>query len=460
MAWEYVEDNGYNVGPELYLDWYDDDLEFIAIGGSTSHDAGAGGSGLQVAGVGGYSIEEAQMQDKSRAKRKKAIFDAYDTDELDSLKGDENDGEIVQLPVFNEAVEKLQNKLATREWVASKLVPRVRLQPSMTGDEAYDYLMHLYRVKVGDTMIYRALCIAHKTCQGSEKEQYTKLRDYCNELLKSNPGSSVGLNVAPVSHHFQRMPLIGLDGCFLKEYFGGQLLSAVAQDANNAFYVIAYAIVDVENTENWRWFLINLVDDLGNPVLNGFSFMSDMQNGLDAALKEICPGVPHRFCARHIWANFNKNWPATKQQFQLRMDHLKTISPEGWLWLSKLPPGRWTKSAFDTYSKNDSLTNNMCEQFNSEIMKVRSKPIITMVEGIRMYIMKKMTMSKLQMAKYKGEASASQAISLPVPVPDSLFYKEDLQSIPLQVNSFILNFILGYVFVDLTRIVLLIEVVI
>ncbi|XP_031392056.1 uncharacterized protein LOC116204115 [Punica granatum] len=550
MAWEFVEDNGYNAGPELYLDWYDDDPKFIATGGSTSHDAGAGGFGLQVAGVGGYSIEEAQMQDKSKAKRKRqntktrfkqrtteererlfveqerifaeqeinvvvedlAISDAYDTDELESLKGNENDGEIVQLPVFNEAVEfehitielgmefpnlkvfrnavrdynisrgrevrfkknestrvrakcvekeckwvilcslnkknntyqvktfgsehtccrKLQNKLATREWVASKLVPRVRFQPSMTGQEAYDYLMHSYRVKVGDAMIYRALCIAHKTCQGSENEQYAKLRDYCNELLKSNPGSSVGLNVAPVSHHFQRMyvcleacktgflscgrPLIGLDGCFLKGYFGGQLLSAVAQDGNNAFYVIAYAIVDVENKENWRWFLINLVDDLGDPVLNGFSFMSDMQKGLDAALKEICPGVQHRFCARHIWANFNKNWPgkelkdafwacaraATEQQFQLRMDHLKTISLEGWLWLSKLPPDRWTRSAFDTYSKNDSLTNNMCEQFNSEIMKVRNKPIITMVEGIRMYIMKKMTRSKLQMAKYKG----------------------------------------------------------
>ncbi|XP_031378457.1 uncharacterized protein LOC116193850 [Punica granatum] len=41
-----------------------------------------------------------------------------------------------------------------------------------------------------------------------------------------------------------------------------------------------------------------------------------------------------------------------------------------------------------------------------------------------------------------GEASASQAISLPVPVPDSFFYREDLQSIPLQVDNFILSFIL------------------
>jgi len=41
-------------------------------------------------------------------------------------------------------------------------------------------------------------------------------------------------------------PLIGLDGCFLKGYYGGKLLSAVGQDGNNQIYVIAYAIVDVE----------------------------------------------------------------------------------------------------------------------------------------------------------------------------------------------------------------------
>jgi hypothetical protein len=41
-------------------------------------------------------------------------------------------------------------------------------------------------------------------------------------------------------------PLIGLDGCFLKGYYGGKLLSVVGQDVNNQIFVIAYAIVDVE----------------------------------------------------------------------------------------------------------------------------------------------------------------------------------------------------------------------
>ncbi|PKI44280.1 hypothetical protein CRG98_035354 [Punica granatum] len=65
------------------------------------------------------------------------------------------------------------------------------------------------------------------------------------------------------------MPLIGLDGCFLKGYFGGQLLSAIAQDDNQHFYVIAVAIVEQESRDTWSWFLIDLLGDIGQYNDNG-----------------------------------------------------------------------------------------------------------------------------------------------------------------------------------------------
>ena len=43
---------------------------------------------------------------------------------------------------------------------------------------------------------------------------------------------------------------LGLDGCFLKGYCGGHLLAAVGQDANNVFFVIAYAVVNAEDKDN------------------------------------------------------------------------------------------------------------------------------------------------------------------------------------------------------------------
>lgn len=60
-------------------------------------------------------------------------------------------------------------------------------------------------------------------------------------------------------------------------YYGGQLLIAVGTDANNHNYVIAYAIVKVENKENWKWFLSLLDADVGIYRQGGLNFMSDMQ---------------------------------------------------------------------------------------------------------------------------------------------------------------------------------------
>ena len=73
-------------------------------------------------------------------------------------------------------------------------------------------------------------------------------------------------------------PFIGLDDCFLKGKYGGELLIAVARNANDQILSLAYAIVEVENKETWKWFLEILVDDLGGiEVCGACTFMSNQQ---------------------------------------------------------------------------------------------------------------------------------------------------------------------------------------
>lgn len=45
--------------------------------------------------------------------------------------------------------------------------------------------------------------------------------------------------------------IIGLDGCFLKHTCRGKLLTAMGRDANNQMYLIAWAVVRVENYLNF-----------------------------------------------------------------------------------------------------------------------------------------------------------------------------------------------------------------
>ncbi|MBA0682279.1 hypothetical protein Goari_024010 [Gossypium aridum] len=49
-------------------------------------------------------------------------------------------------------------------------------------------------------------------------------------------------------------------------------------------------------------------------------------------------------------------------------------------------PKHWTKAVFGCQSKFDMVDNNICEAFNSSIVEVRYKSIITMLEEIRVWL--------------------------------------------------------------------------
>lgn len=48
--------------------------------------------------------------------------------------------------------------------------------------------------------------------------------------------------------------LIGLDACFLKEDYGGQLMAVVGRDGNKQIFSITYVVVEAETKDSWMWF--------------------------------------------------------------------------------------------------------------------------------------------------------------------------------------------------------------
>jgi len=69
--------------------------------------------------------------------------------------------------------------------------------------------------------------------------------------------------------------VIALDGCFLKSPSTGELLTAIGRDGNNHIYPIAWAVVSVENKDNWTWFLELLSGDLDIELGVGVTVISD-----------------------------------------------------------------------------------------------------------------------------------------------------------------------------------------
>ncbi|GJV54156.1 mutator type transposase [Tanacetum coccineum] len=151
-------------------------------------------------------------------------------------------------------------------------------------------------------------------------------------------------------------------------------------------------------------FLECVGDDLGMTKDSNFTFISDRQKGLAIAMANVFPCAEHRSCLRHIHENMKKQWNGqaykellwrcasvtTVPYFDKAMQDLKDFNKECFEWLAKIPPHSWSRSHFSGRAKSDILLNNLCECFNGKILDARDAPIITALEYIREYLMRRM----------------------------------------------------------------------
>ena len=70
-------------------------------------------------------------------------------------------------------------------------------QPNMTRTEAYEHMKVKYNTHLNMKKVSSALQKAKKSTEGSEKEQYRRIREYVSKLLRSNLGSTCRLQVLP-----------------------------------------------------------------------------------------------------------------------------------------------------------------------------------------------------------------------------------------------------------------------
>ncbi|XP_021774681.1 uncharacterized protein LOC110738596 [Chenopodium quinoa] len=331
--------------------------------------------------------------------------------------------QIKTMKLEHKCVRSRENKKVTAEFIAERYLEEFRTNPSWKVKQIKDRVLHDLGVEVTYYRAWMARCRAKLIIFGSAREQYARVWDYGKAVLKYNPGS--GRNVVingiekPEPPLFMRMficlrplkdgflkgcrPIIGVDGCHLKGGYPGQILVAVSKDGNNSIYPIAWATCEVENRETWVWFLESLMQCIGSADGAGFTFMSDRQKGLVEALSEVVPNAETRFCVRHIWANFKLKftgsvfkelfWSAARAttfvEFQIAMQQIRELDEDAYNYLENIPTHHWCRHAFSDSCRSNMLLNNMCETFNSVIRDARDKPILTQMEWMRRYMMRR-----------------------------------------------------------------------
>ena len=111
-------------------------------------------------------------------------------------------------------------------------------------------------------------------------------------------------------------PVISINATHLYGKYKGKLLIAMATDANNEVYPLAFAVVESESKETWGWFLACLkrfVTDQTNLCI-----ISDRHSGIKACFDDISmtwlqpPQAHHRYYLCHVASNANTKWKISK----------------------------------------------------------------------------------------------------------------------------------------------------
>ncbi|GJY90366.1 mutator type transposase [Tanacetum coccineum] len=269
-------------------------------------------------------------------------------------------------------------------------------------------------------------------------KQYAQLRQYALELKEQNPYTTIKIDVERCfdveseTRQFRRIyiclgalksgfkagkiDLLGLDGCFLSGPYPGHILTVVGVDPNNRIYPLAYAVVESKTKDSWLWFLDCLGDDLELFRNSNITFISYRQKGLIPASQETFPTAEHRYYLKHIYDNMKLQWrgeqykdllwrcaaATTVRRFGKNMEEIKKFNKEMYEWLKEIPPHHWVRSHFSGRPYYDVLLNNMCEVLNRQLLNGRDKPIITCLEFIREYLMKRIVIVQGVIRKSTG----------------------------------------------------------
>ncbi|KAJ9565779.1 LOW QUALITY PROTEIN: hypothetical protein OSB04_001745 [Centaurea solstitialis] len=193
----------------------------------------------------------------------------------------------------------------------------------------------------------------------------------------------------------QRGIFWGVDGAFMKGPFLGQLLTTIGLDSNKATYPIAYAIVEAETISSWTCFLELLGDDMDLTIRSSFPFISDRRKGIIPTIAKVFPSSEHKFYLSWKGKELKDQlWiciVATVLEFEsinfihicvrklICLDHIYVPYANSFL------HDHTRKSRTDRHS----LLNNICETFNKQLVEARDNPIITCLDYIREYLLRK-----------------------------------------------------------------------
>ncbi|KAG7582712.1 Transposase MuDR plant [Arabidopsis suecica] len=266
-------------------------------------------------------------------------------------------------------------KRGTMAWL---FADRLRRNPKMTKQEMVTEFKREYNLEVTEEQCSEAKSKVRREARASHQEHFSRIWDYQAEIFRSNNGSVFDIETIPG----QQL---------------GHLLAAVGRDGDNRIVPLAWAVVEIENDDNWDWFMRLLSTSLGLEDGRDMAVISDKQSGLVKAIHNILPQAEHRQCAKHIMDNWKRDshdmelqrmfWRIARSyttgQYAKHMEALQKYNPHAYTSLLNTNPMSWSRAFFKVGTCCNDNLNNLSESFNRTIRQARRKPLLELLEDIR-----------------------------------------------------------------------------
>ncbi|KAL7608914.1 hypothetical protein Lser_V15G12091 [Lactuca serriola] len=212
----------------------------------------------------------------------------------------------------------------------------------MTLLEMQENVLQRFSVSVSVGQCQRVRDIAMGIIEGKLEDHYAKVWEYATAIRLSNPGTTFLVGVeSNMGCNYFKMFYVEFKA-FIDGWNRG--CGRVIGLDDNHVYPIAWAVLNVENKDNWTWFIKNLVADLDLGAGNELVVILEQHKGLLQTVADLLPHVEHR----------------------------------------------------------ESVENGVAECFNGMINEIRKKPLLKMLEEIRILLMKRFFHQGQEVAKWRG----------------------------------------------------------
>ncbi|XP_068639521.1 uncharacterized protein [Aristolochia californica] len=191
-------------------------------------------------------------------------------------------------------------------------MPTPKTKFTLSPNDIQQIMKDKYHIPVEYGKTWRAKCKAIKAIYDAIKEANPSnefilcCEEFGHERMFKCVFWAFGSSIAGFQYY---RPLISVDGTHLYGKYPHCLLIATTLDGNNGLFPLAFAIVESEHQNSWKWFLAGL----DRFVIKGkkrFTLILDRQKGLIRAVeRQFLPSECfHHFCVRHLVANFKKTF--------------------------------------------------------------------------------------------------------------------------------------------------------